>query len=83
MIDIIVPKIPGLASDASTAKIIKWLVPTGAQVIKSEPVLEIETDKATLEVAAPASGIIFEQIVPEGSVVPLGTIAGHLLQSPE
>ncbi len=53
--EIILPAL-GMAQD--TGKIVRWLKSAGEPVSKGEPVVEIETDKATVEIEAPASGIL-------------------------
>ncbi|GAB6178676.1 dihydrolipoamide acetyltransferase [Desulfobaculum senezii] len=60
-------------------KIVRWLKAEGDTVTEGEPLFEVETDKITNSVEAPASGILFQIIVPEGDVAavqaPVGTIA--------
>ncbi|WP_462327625.1 dihydrolipoamide acetyltransferase family protein [Desulfobaculum sp.] len=60
-------------------KIVRWLKAEGDAVTEGEPLFEVETDKITNSVEAPASGILFQIIVPEGDVAavqaPVGTIA--------
>jgi len=51
-------RIPKLGMSMDEAKLVEWLVPDGAQVVEGAPLYEIETDKATQEVEAPASGIL-------------------------
>ncbi len=56
----------------SEAKIVKWLTAVGAAVTKGEAVVEVETDKATMEVESPADGVIVEILTPEGTTVAFG-----------
>src|SRR6266702_6865110 len=59
-----------------TGKVIRWLKQPGATVAKGEPIVEIETDKITVEIEAPASGVLRDVTANEGDVVPVGrTIA--------
>ncbi len=67
---------PALELAQETGKILKWLKAPGATVSKGEPIVEIETDKVTVEIEAPASGILREVTARAGDVVPVGqTIA--------
>ena len=49
-------KMPDLATTDSTIKVIRWLVETGQPVTRGQPLLEVETDKATMEVECIATG---------------------------
>jgi pyruvate dehydrogenase E2 component (dihydrolipoamide acetyltransferase) len=67
---------PALELAQETGKVIRWLKSAGDAVTKGEPIVEIETDKVTIEIEAPASGILRELTAREGDVVPVGqTIA--------
>jgi pyruvate dehydrogenase E2 component (dihydrolipoyllysine-residue acetyltransferase) len=67
---------PALELAQETGKIIHWLKRPGDSVQKGEPVVEIETDKVTVELEAPASGVLRDVTAREGDVVPVGrTIA--------
>jgi pyruvate dehydrogenase E2 component (dihydrolipoamide acetyltransferase) len=67
---------PALELAQETGKIIHWLKRPGDSVQKGEPVVEIETDKVTVELEAPASGVLRDVTAAEGDVVPVGrTIA--------
>jgi len=67
---------PALELAQETGKIIHWLKRPGDPVQKGEPVVEIETDKVTVELEAPASGVLRDVSAREGDVVPVGrTIA--------
>src|SRR5262249_1639242 len=68
---------PALELAQETGKIIHWLKRPGDPVQKGEPVVEIETDKVTVELEAPASGVLRDVSAREGDVGPVGrTIAG-------
>jgi pyruvate dehydrogenase E2 component (dihydrolipoamide acetyltransferase) len=70
-------RMPELAPDIAEADLIAWLVEPGAAVALGEPIAEIETDKATVEIEAPGAGILREILVPEGSLdVAVGTVLG-------
>ena len=51
---------PALELAQETGKILKWIKSPGDTVAKGEPIVEIETDKVTVEVEAPASGVLRE-----------------------
>jgi pyruvate dehydrogenase E2 component (dihydrolipoamide acetyltransferase) len=67
---------PALELAQETGKILRWIKSPGDSVVKGEPLLEIETDKVTVEVEAPASGVLRDVTAAVGDVVPVGkTIA--------
>jgi pyruvate dehydrogenase E2 component (dihydrolipoamide acetyltransferase) len=67
---------PALEMAQETGKVVHWLKRPGDTVRKGEPIVEIETDKVTVEIEAPASGVLRDVTAGEGDVVPVGrTIA--------
>jgi pyruvate dehydrogenase E2 component (dihydrolipoamide acetyltransferase) len=67
---------PALELAQETGKVLRWLKRPGETVRKGEPIVEIETDKITVEVEAPASGVLRDVTARQGDVVPVGhTIA--------
>lgn len=64
---------PALGVAQQTGTLLKWLKQEGQSVSKGEPVMEIETDKATVEIEAPATGILTQVIAQPGDEVPVGT----------
>jgi len=67
---------PALELAQETGKVVHWLKRPGENVRKGEPIVEIETDKVTVEIEAPASGVLRDVTAQEGDVVPVGrTIA--------
>src|SRR2546425_4744018 len=67
---------PALEMAQETGKLVVWRKKEGENVVKGEPLLEVETDKAVLEVEAPADGVLAGVKVRAGAVVPVGqTIA--------
>src|SRR5438128_12684798 len=67
---------PALGMAQETSKVLKWLKAPGHAVRKGEPIVEIETDKVTVEIEAPASGVLRDVTARAGDVVPVGqTIA--------
>lgn len=67
--DVIMPAL-GMAQETGT--LIQWLKSAGDSVTKGEPLMEIETDKATVEIEAPASGILSNVTAQAGDVIPVG-----------
>jgi pyruvate dehydrogenase E2 component (dihydrolipoamide acetyltransferase) len=67
---------PALELAQETGKVLKWLKQPGDTVRKGEPIVEIETDKVTVEVEAPVAGVLRDVSAHAGDVVPVGqTIA--------
>ncbi len=62
---------PKLGLTMTQGKVVKWLVPEGAEVVKGQPVVEITTEKIANVVEAPASGILRKILVAEGVTVPV------------
>src|SRR5436190_10925282 len=69
-------KVPSLGESVTEATVAKWLKQPGETIERDEPVVELETDKVTLEVPAPAAGTLGEIRAGEGSNVPVGAILG-------
>ena len=77
-VDIIMPRL-GLTMEEGT--VAQWLVAEGDQVEKGQPLLEVETDKVTVEVEAPASGIMGPLLIGAGQQVPVRTVLAQLYTS--
>src|SRR5882762_11562543 len=71
-------KVPSLGESVTEATVAKWLKQPGEMVERDEPVVELETDKVTLEVPAPAAGTIGEIRAAEGTNVPVGAVLGTI-----
>lgn len=67
----------GMAQEVGT--LVHWLKHDGETVAKGEPIMEIETDKVTVEIEASASGILSGVIAKEGEVVPVGRTIAWIL----
>jgi pyruvate/2-oxoglutarate dehydrogenase complex dihydrolipoamide acyltransferase (E2) component len=78
MTKIIVPK---LGFGTSQAKVVKWNVAVGDKVKKFEPLVQLETEKAVVEIEALVSGVIQELTVAEGTTVSEGTMLGCIEDS--
>jgi pyruvate dehydrogenase E2 component (dihydrolipoamide acetyltransferase) len=66
-------KLPDLGEGVREGEIARWLVQVGQTVEEDDPLVEIQTDKATVEVPSPASGTVARILVEEGQLVPVGT----------
>src|SRR5256885_12074896 len=71
-------KVPSLGESVTEATVARWLKQPGEAVEIDEPVVELETDKVTLEVPAPAAGTIGEIRAAEGTNVPVGAVLGTI-----
>jgi len=67
-------KLPDLGEDIETGDIIGVFVSAGDSVIENQPLMEIETDKAAIEIPSPAAGIIKEIHVNEGDTIKVGQL---------
>ncbi len=74
---------PALEMAQETGLLVRWLKHEGEPVQKGDPVMEIETDKVTLEIEAAASGILGGILVKEGDVVPVGRTIAWILEPGE
>ncbi len=70
--------VPTLGESVSEATVAQWLKKEGDTVKVDEPIVELETDKVTLEVNAPADGVIVKILVGEGQNVGVGALLGEL-----
>ncbi len=70
---------PALEMAQESGRLLRWLKREGEAVSKGEPIMEIETDKATVEIPAPDSGILGGLLIKEGDVVPVGQTIGWIL----
>lgn len=71
-------KVPTLGMDMEEATIVRWLVEEGAEVKKGEPILEIDTDKTSFEIEAPADGAIRAIRGEEGETLPVGATLAYI-----
>jgi 2-oxoglutarate dehydrogenase E2 component (dihydrolipoamide succinyltransferase)/2-oxoisovalerate dehydrogenase E2 component (dihydrolipoyl transacylase) len=77
--DIIMPQ---LGESIAEGTVVKWLVPAGGMIQKDQSLLEVETEKVTLEVPSPAAGVVSEILVKEGETVPVGTLLARIESAP-
>lgn len=73
-------KVPQLGESVSEATVAKWLKQPGEAVALDEPLVELETDKVTLEVNSPAAGSLSEIVAEEGADVEVGAVLALLAE---
>lgn len=71
-------RVPSLGESVTEATVARWFKQIGETVTADEPLVELETDKVTLEYNAPASGILAEILVEQGSEVEVGALLGAI-----
>jgi pyruvate/2-oxoglutarate dehydrogenase complex dihydrolipoamide acyltransferase (E2) component len=67
-------KLPDLGEGLTEGEIARWLVQEGQEIREDDPLVEIATDKTTVEIPSPAGGVVSQILVQEGDVVPVGTV---------
>ena len=73
-------KTPALGESVTEATIARWTKKAGEPVKKDEVLVELETDKVSLEVASPADGVLSEILTPEGATVTPGMVLGRIAE---
>ena len=71
-------KMPDLAATESEIRIGQWLIEPGQKIERGQPVVEVETDKATMEIESAVSGVLNEILSPEEDVVEVGHVIAVL-----
>jgi len=71
-------RVPTLGESVTEATVGKWFKKQGDAVAVDEPLVELETDKVTLEVPAPAAGVLSEILVKDGDTVAVGALLGQI-----
>ncbi len=69
---------PAFGTTQSTGVLLKWLKREGETIAKGEPLMEVETDKSTVEVAANATGVLLARRATEGDTIPVGQIIAFI-----
>jgi len=67
-------RLPDLGEGLTEGEIARWLVAEGDEIAEDQPLVEIATDKTTVEIPSPAAGKVVQILVGEGEVVPVGTL---------
>ncbi len=71
-------KVPTLGESVTEATVGKWLKAAGEAVAVDEPVVELETDKVSVEVPSPTAGVLSEILVEAGATVAVGSVLGRI-----
>ncbi len=66
-------KLPDLGEGLTEGEIARWLVTEGQEIAEDDPLVEIQTDKATVEIPSPYTGTVLRILVGEGQLAPVGT----------
>jgi pyruvate/2-oxoglutarate dehydrogenase complex dihydrolipoamide acyltransferase (E2) component len=67
-------KLPDLGEGLTEGEVARWLVEEGQEIAEDDPLVEIQTDKTTVEIPSPAAGKVARILVAEGDVVPVGRV---------
>jgi len=67
-------KLPDLGEGLTEGEIARWLVSEGQEIAEDDALVEVQTDKTTVEIPSPAAGKVARILVAEGAVVPVGTV---------
>src|SRR5207237_249521 len=67
-------KLPDLGEGLTEGEVARWLVAEGDEVAEDQPLVELQTDKTTVEIPSPAAGRVARILVAEGEVAPVGTV---------
>ena len=67
-------KLPDLGEGLTEGEVARWLVQEGQEIAEDDPLVEIQTDKTTVEIPSPAAGVVSRILVEEGAIVAVGTV---------
>src|SRR5262249_45519043 len=73
-------RVPALGESVTEATIGKWFKHPGEAVAVDEPLVELETDKVTIEVPAPAAGVLSDISAKDGDTVAVGALLGKIAE---
>src|SRR6195256_1539560 len=71
-------RVPALGESVTEATVAKWLKKPGEAVKVDEPLVELETDKVTIEVPAPSAGVLSDIAAKDGETVAVGALLGQI-----
>src|ERR1700685_3798199 len=74
-VEVILPRVD---MDMESGKLTSWFAQDGDSVVKGQPLFEIETDKAAMEVESPASGVLRRGAAEPGAVLAVGSVIGQI-----
>ncbi len=66
-------RLPDLGEGLTEGEVARWLVTEGQEIAEDDPLVEIQTDKATVEIPSPYAGTVLRILVAEGEIAPVGT----------
>src|SRR5437764_1778328 len=66
-------KLPDIGEGVAEGEVVRWLVKPGDRVREDQPLVEVMTDKASVEIPSPRAGTIASLLADEGAIVPVGT----------
>jgi pyruvate/2-oxoglutarate dehydrogenase complex dihydrolipoamide acyltransferase (E2) component len=66
-------KLPDLGEGLTEGEVARWLVSEGQEIAEDDPLVEVQTDKATVEIPSPYAGTVLKILVAEGEITPVGT----------
>src|ERR1700744_6052354 len=75
-------RVPTRGESVTEAPIGKWFKNPGDAVAVDEPLVELETDKVTIEVPAPAAGVLGDIAAKDGETVAVGAVLGQITEAP-
>jgi pyruvate/2-oxoglutarate dehydrogenase complex dihydrolipoamide acyltransferase (E2) component len=67
-------RLPDIGEGLTEAEVVRWLLQPGDEVVVDAPLVEVETDKAVVEIPSPKGGVLLHQGAPEGSMVQVGEV---------
>jgi pyruvate dehydrogenase E2 component (dihydrolipoamide acetyltransferase) len=67
-------RLPDIGEGLTEAEIVRWLVPVGGRVEQDQPVVEVETDKAVVEIPSPYAGVVLAHGAGEGETIEVGAV---------
>ncbi|HEY4620424.1 MAG TPA: dihydrolipoamide acetyltransferase family protein [Gaiellaceae bacterium] len=67
-------KLPDLGEGLTEGEVARWLVSEGQEIAEDDPLVEVQTDKATVEIPSPYAGTVLRILVAEGEVAPVGAV---------
>ena len=73
-------KVPAMGESVTEATVARWFKKVGESVARDEPLVELETDKVTVEVPSPAAGTLEAIAIAEGASVEVGTVLGSIAE---
>ncbi|MXX74066.1 MAG: dihydrolipoamide succinyltransferase, partial [Holophagales bacterium] len=71
-------RIPEIGESVTEALIIRWIKQPGEAIGRDDPLVELETDKVTVEMPSPVAGVLSEIVCAEGETVPIGAVIARI-----